>query len=91
MKYNTEVVNSVAQQLAEMFKDAVVEQQKTGQGTPVIAQIEAGMRETLRQIGLQALGLFLSSMQTTPSSKIACACGGVLRYQRMREALIISV
>jgi hypothetical protein len=46
MKYNTELVNSVAQQLADMFKDAVVEQQKTGQETPMIAQIEAGMRET---------------------------------------------
>jgi hypothetical protein len=91
MNNNTEKINSVAQQLAEMFKDAVVEQQRTGQGTPVIAQIEASLRETLRQIGLQALGMFLSSMQTTPSSEMACECGGILDYQRMREAMVISV
>lgn len=91
MNNNTEVINSVAQQLAELFKEAVVEQQKSGQGTPLIAQIEAGLRETLRQIGLQALGMFLSSMQTTPSSEMACECGGTLHYQRMREAMVISV
>jgi hypothetical protein len=34
MNYNTEVINSVAQQLAEIIKEAVVEQQKAGQGTP---------------------------------------------------------
>jgi hypothetical protein len=91
MNYNTEVMNSVAQQIVELIKEAVVEQQKSGQGTPLIAQIEAGLRETLRQIGLQALGMFLSSMQTTPSSEMACECGGTLHYQRMREAMVISV
>jgi hypothetical protein len=49
------------------------------------------MREGLRQIGVQALGLFLSSMQTTPASEIACTCGGILKYQRMRPATVISV
>jgi hypothetical protein len=44
MNNNTGMIKSVAQQLAEMFKNAVVEQQKTGQGTPVIAQIEASLR-----------------------------------------------
>jgi len=91
MEYNTEMVNSLAQQFADMFKAAVVEQQKTGQGTPVIAQIEVAMREALRQIGLQGLGLFLSAMQTTPDSEIGCDCGGRLHYQRMREASVISV
>jgi hypothetical protein len=38
MNYNTEVINSVAQQIAEIFKEAVVEQQKAGQGTPVITK-----------------------------------------------------
>ncbi len=53
MEYNTEMVKSLAQQFADMFKAAVVEQQKMGQGTPVIARIEVTMREALRQIGLQ--------------------------------------
>ncbi len=91
MNYNTETINSVARQLAEMFQDAVSEEQKAGQGTPLIAQIEHSLREALRQIGMQALSLFLSSMQGTPVSEMACTCGGKLHYQRMRSATVISV
>jgi hypothetical protein len=91
MDYNTEVINSAATQIAEMFKSIVMSQQQSRQGVYTIAQIESYMREALRQIGLQALGKFLSAMQTTPDSEIACACGGTLRYQRMREATITSV
>ena len=91
MNYNTKIINHLAQQFAEMFKTAIVEQQKEGQATPMIAQIEADMRDALRQIGLQALGIFLSSLQATPASEMACACGGTLHYQRMREARVISV
>ena len=40
---------------------------------------------------MQALGMFLSSMQATPSSEIDCSCGGNLQYQRMRAAKVISV
>lgn len=91
MNYNTETINQTAQHLAEMFKTAVLEQQIAGQGTPKIAQIETAMREALRQIGQQMLGAFLSSMQKTPMSEIACSCGGTLHYQRMRSATVISV
>jgi hypothetical protein len=91
MNYNTETINSMAQQLAEMFKAAVIEQQRAEQGTATIAHIETGMREALRQIGKQALGVFLSSMQATPRSEIACRCGGSLQYQRIRPATVISV
>lgn len=91
MDYNTEVINSAAIQLAEMFKEHVIRQKQDGQDAISIAQIETHLREALRQIGLQALGQFLSAMQTTPVMEIACACGGRLHYQRMREAQIISV
>jgi hypothetical protein len=91
MNYNTEAINHMAQQLAEMFKTAVMAQQGSDGRTPPIAQVEAEMREALRQVGNQALGLFLSSMQTTPEKEIACTCGGTLHYQRMREAMVISV
>ena len=33
-----------------MFKVAVIEQQDTGQGMPMIAKIEAGVQETSREI-----------------------------------------
>jgi len=91
MNYNMETINFMAKQLAEMFRMAVMEQQKAGAGTPLIAEIEKGMREALRQLGQQALGLFLSSMQATPESEIDCPCGGKLHYQRMRTAQVISV
>jgi len=91
MNYNMETINSLAQQLAEMIKVAVIAQQKAGKETPLIMQIENGMREALRQIGQQALGMFLSSMQATPASEIDCPCGGKLHYQRMRAAQVISV
>lgn len=91
MDYNTEVINRAATQIAEMFKSKVMNEQQEGREPVTIVQIEMAMREALRQIGLQALGQFLSAMQTTPASEIPCACGGTLHYQRMREALIISV
>jgi len=91
MNYNIETINGLAQQLAEIFKVAVMERQKAGAGAPLIAEIENGMREALRQIGKQALGMFLSSMQATPDSEIDCPCGGELHYQRMRTAKVISV
>ena len=84
MDYNTEVINSAATQLAEMFKNIVISQQQGGQGVFTIAEIEIYMREALRQIGMQALGQFLSAMQTTPSvrylvhvaeASITNACG----------------
>ena len=91
MNYNTEVIDDIAQQLAEMFKSVVTAQQESDGSTATIAQTETDMREALRQIGNQALGLFLSSMQATPEKEIACSCGGTLHYQRMREAMVISV
>jgi len=91
MNYSMETINSLAQQFAEMIKVAVMAQQKADEETPLIMQIENGMREALRQIGQQALGIFLSSMQTTPESEIACPCGGKLHYQRRRAVQVISV
>ena len=91
MNYNTEMIKQAAEQIAEMFKTAVITQQQSSGSMPTIAQVEADLREALRQIGNQALGLFLSSMQTTPEEEITCSCGGILHYQRMREATVISV
>jgi hypothetical protein len=91
MNYNMEVIQQAAQEIADMMQAIVIGQQPNGQGVPTIAEIETGIREVLRQIGVQALGLFLEAMQTTPASEIACSCGGRLSYQRMREATVISV
>jgi hypothetical protein len=88
MNYNTERINSVAQEIAQIFKTMIEAQE---QELVTIAEIEDGMREMLREIGNQMLGIYLSSMQATPASEIACPCGGELKYQRMRSATLISV
>ena len=57
MKYSTEMMKKIAQQLGEMIKTAVMEQIEREQDQPTIAQIEQGMRESLRQIGQESLGM----------------------------------
>ncbi len=91
MKYNTEVINEIALKLAEMLKSAVQSEQKSKNGTVKIAEIETGIREALLQIGNQALSNLLSSLQPTPVAEIKCECGGLLHFQRVREATVISV
>lgn len=91
MNYNIQTINDLTQQLAEMTRVAVIEQQEAREGAPLIAQIENRMREILRRIGQQALGMLLSSMQATPVSEIECERGGKLRYQRMWIAQVISI
>lgn len=91
MNYSTETINRIAQEFAGMVKTALDEESRAGGSSPKIAQIETDLRETLRQIGIQALGILLSGLQRTPQREIACPCGGILHYQRMREATVISV
>lgn len=91
MKYSTERIQKIAQEFTEMIKEAVIEQRETEAGQPTIAGIEQGMREVLREIGQSSLGMVLSGLQKTPEREIACQCGGKLRYQRKREATVISV
>jgi hypothetical protein len=91
MKYSTEMIQKIAGQFAEMIKTAVKEETETGKGRPTIAEIERGMREGLRQIGQESLGMVLTGLQKTPENEIGCKCGGKLKYQRMREVEVISV
>lgn len=56
-----------------------------------MAEFEFVFREALRQIGAEALGIFLSKLQQTPESEIACDCDGRLHYQRMRTAMMMTV
>lgn len=91
MNYNTEQVKQIAEAMAEMFKTAVIEEKQSRGSSPNIAEIETGMRQALREIGEQALGLLLSSLQSTPPLAIPCGCGGSLQYQRMRPATLVSV
>jgi hypothetical protein len=89
MKYHTEEINEIAQSIVKLVEESLKQKEKAVQ--PTIADFEKEFREALRQIGAEALGLFLSSLQTTPESEIQCSCGGTLQYQRMRPATLISV
>jgi hypothetical protein len=91
MEYAPEVIADLAQQVTQVFK-AALEQRLVSSPTAVtIADVERGMRELLRQMGAQALSLFLSSGTGTPEAKLPCGCGGTWHNQRQREATVTSV
>jgi hypothetical protein len=91
MEYNTEMLTALAQQLTDTFKRALTEHVRAGGAEPTMADIETEMRQMLRQVGGQALSLFLSTALDTPAAEIVCECGGKLHYQRFREATLTSV
>lgn len=91
MEYDAEMITSLSRQVVETFKAALVQHSQAGESAMTIADIETEFRELLRQTGAQALRLFLSSAMGTPEVEIPCECGGVLHYQRRREATITSV
>jgi hypothetical protein len=91
MDYNTESITRIAQQMTEAFQAAVAQHLQTGAAALTIADVETGMRQMLRQIGMQSLRLFLSTAEGTPAAALSCACGGQVQYQRQRTATIITV
>ncbi len=88
MKYNIEKINLIAKQLAEIVEEAMEEEGREGVR---IGEIEMGLRESLREIGQSALRCFLENAEREVEAEIECACGGMLQYQRRREATIWSV
>jgi hypothetical protein len=91
MNYNMKDIQRIAQEVAELVA-AGIRQERTGsKATQTMAEFEIGFREAVRQIGAEAIGMFLSGLQETPESEIACACGGKQHYQRMRPAITTTV
>ena len=91
MDYNTETLTNLARQVTEVFQAHIAQHIQSGQPTVTIADVEKDLRELLRQIGAQALRLFLSSALGTPAVELPCACGGTLHYQRRRSATLTTV
>jgi hypothetical protein len=91
MNYNTEDIQQIAQEVAKLVQESLRQKRTASQGPETMAEFELAFREALRQIGAEGLGIFLSELQTTPESEIACACGGRLHYQRMRPAVMTTV
>ena len=88
MKYNIEKINRIAEQMAEMVKEAIEAEQAE---KALIGDVEMAMREGLREIGQQALKCFLENADGDAGSEIECSCGCKLKYQRNRKATIWSV
>ena len=76
MDYDTESIAEIAQQVTKAFQAAVVGHQQAGGQALTIADIETGLRQFLRQVGLKSLSQFLSTGTGTPVAEIACPCGG---------------
>lgn len=91
MNYNMEEMQQIAKAVAKMVQDGMRQKERENQEPETMAEFEYAFREGLRQIGAEALRIFLSGLQTTPESEITCACGGKLHYQRMRSAVTITV
>lgn len=91
MNYNTEDIRQIAEAVVQLVQERIRQAQTESQELQTMAEFEFGFREALRQIGAQALGMFLSELQPTPESEIACACGGRQHYQRMRPAVMTTV
>jgi hypothetical protein len=90
MNDTTELIQAIAQQVVTLVQ-TTLSQRTEAQATTNLAWIETGLRDTLRQIGAEALSQWLSAAQFTPEAERPCACGGTLRYQRSRAATILSV
>lgn len=88
MKYNIEKINEIGKQLAEVAEDAI---KGEGQAEVLIGDVELALRESLREIGGSALKCFLENADGAVETEIECACGGQLKYQKMRAATIWSV
>jgi hypothetical protein len=91
MNYNTDDIRYIAQAVAKLVQEGIRQEQTESKEAQTMAEFELAFREALRQIGAEALGIFLSSLQQTPESEIACGCGGRQHYQRMRPAVTTTV
>lgn len=91
MNYNMEDIQRIAEEVAKLVHEGIRQKQAETEKPQTMAEFELAFREMMRQIGAEALGIFLSKLQATPESEIACRCGGKLHYQRMRSAVITTV
>ena len=91
MNYNTEDIQQIAKAVAKLVEEGMNQKPSESQGPQTMAEFELAFREALRRIGAEALGSFLSDLQQSAESEIACTCGGRQHYQRRRPAITTTV
>jgi hypothetical protein len=85
MKFSTEAIRKMAAMVVAEMKEIGVE----GEG---IREAETGMRELLREVGVQALGNYLEQKdEERPEADMRCACGEPMQYRFKRAGTILSV
>ena len=86
MEFSTEELKPLAEELAHMIGSKL----EKAEGITV-SEIEADIRQCLREFGQMAFGLILTNQDPPPEREIVCECGGQLQYQRRRRAKVLSV
>lgn len=86
MEFSTEAIEKMAEIL-------VNEMERIGIGANGIREVETSMRELMRAVGSEALGQYLERKDgpAEASGSSLCRCGGPLKYQFRRQAVIVSV
>jgi hypothetical protein len=85
MKFSTEAIR----QMAEIM---VSEMQRIGLEGEGIREVELGMREFLREVGVQALGYYLEQKdEEIQEAEKLCVCGEPMKYLFKRKGTILSV
>lgn len=90
MDDTTELIQALAKQVVTLVKQSLP-RASDPHATTSMAWIETALRDVLRRVGAEALGQLLSETPGTPVAELPCACGGKLRYQRIRPATVLSV
>ncbi len=85
MKFSTEAIR----QMAEIM---ISEMQRIGLEGEGIREVELGMREFLREVGVQALGDYLEQKdEEIQEAEKLCVCGEPMKYLFKRKGTILSV
>ncbi len=83
-KYNAETIQEIARMVAKMVSTELSEPEHIG-------EVEREMRRLSQEINQRALEILLNEQGQPGEKEIPCACGGRLKYQRQREATVITV
>lgn len=70
INYNTEDIQQIAQAVAKLVKESIRQKQNESQEAQTMAEFKLAFREALRQVGAEAVGIFLSELQQTPESEM---------------------
>lgn len=85
MKFSTEAI-------CKMAEIMVSEMKQIGMEAEGIRGVELGMREFLREVGVQALGSYLEQKdEEIQEAEVRCTCGEEMKYLFKREGTILSV